>query len=57
MRQMIFSYKELLAKIEKLESNDVNQSEQIRNIYALIKELLEPQIKNREQIGFKISGK
>lgn len=57
MRQMIFSYKELLEKIEKLEANDANQSEHIRNIYALIKELLEPQIKNREQIGFKISSK
>jgi hypothetical protein len=57
MRQMISSYKDLLEKIEKLEASDTRQSEEILSIYELIKELLEPQIKNREQIGFKISGK
>jgi hypothetical protein len=57
MRQMIFSYKTLLEKIEKLEASDTKQTQEIRRIYNLIKELLEPSIKNREQIGFKISGK
>jgi hypothetical protein len=57
MRQMISSYKDLLEKIEKLEASDTRQTEEILNIYQLIKELLEPVVKNREQIGFKISGK
>ncbi len=54
MRALIASYKDLLKKIEKLESNDLAQSESIRNIYQLIKDLLEPAFKNPKQIGFKI---
>ncbi|HEY0744531.1 MAG TPA: ORF6N domain-containing protein [Chryseosolibacter sp.] len=57
MRQMIFSYKELLKRIEKLEDLDLKKADHIRNIYDMIKELLEPSIRNRGQIGFKISGK
>ncbi|HEY0656155.1 MAG TPA: hypothetical protein VGD65_23635 [Chryseosolibacter sp.] len=56
MRQMIFWYKSLLEKIEKLEASDKNQTQEIKNIYNLIKELLQPSIRDREQIGFKISG-
>jgi hypothetical protein len=58
MRQMISSYKELVKKIEKLEASDTEKSKQIRSIYTLIKELLEPSVRNGRQIGFKIpSGK
>ncbi|HEY0768994.1 MAG TPA: hypothetical protein VGD31_01580 [Sphingobacteriaceae bacterium] len=53
---MIFWYKSLLEKIEKLEASDKNQTQEIKNIYNLIKELLQPSIRDREQIGFKISG-
>jgi hypothetical protein len=56
MRQMISSYNDLLEKIEKLEATSSNHSTQIRAIYDLIKELLEPSIKDRPQIGFKISS-
>ncbi len=54
MRQMIVSYKDLLDKIEELESSDTEQTKHIRNIYDLIKELLEPAVKNPRKIGFKI---
>jgi hypothetical protein len=57
MRQMVSLHKDLLEKIEKLEASHSRQNEDIGNIYNLIKELLEPSIKNRERIGFKISGK
>ena len=57
MRQMIFSYKELLKRVEKLEDADLKKDDQIREIYALIRELLEPAINDREPIGFKISSK
>jgi hypothetical protein len=57
MRQMISFHKDLLKKIEKLEASDLEQSDQITNIYNLIKELLEPSIRNREQIGFNINTK
>jgi len=54
MRQLITSYKGLLGRIEKLEASDSEKNKHIKNIYSLIKELLEPSIKNRKPIGFKI---
>jgi hypothetical protein len=56
MRQMITSYKDLLEKIEKLEASDLEQNKHIRNIYNLIKELLEPSVKNPKPIGFRIGS-
>jgi hypothetical protein len=56
MRQMIFSYKDLLEKIEKLEASDLEQNKHIRNIYNLIKELLEPAVKKQRPIGFRIKS-
>jgi len=57
MRQMITGYKELLDKIEKLESAQESSNEHIGNIYKIIKELLEPDYKKREPVGFKLSKK
>lgn len=56
MRQMIISYKDLLEKIEKLEASDLEQNKHIRNIYDLIKELLEPPAKKQRPIGFRIKS-
>ena len=53
MRQLISSYSELLRKIEKIETSDGEQNKHIRNIYNLIKELLEPAVKIRRPIGFR----
>jgi uncharacterized protein HemY len=57
MRQMIIGYKDLLKKIEKLEKAQMDSNEDIASIYNLIKELLEPAIKDRPPVGFKINQK
>jgi hypothetical protein len=56
MRQMASGYKDLLSKIEKLETNDITQDEQIQKIYQLITDLLEPVVRKRNPIGFKTSA-
>ena len=55
MRKLITNYEELLQKIEVLESNALEQNEQIINIYEIIKELIEPTYKNRKPIGYRIN--
>ena len=55
MRQLIVGYKDLLRKIEKLEKAQMESNEDISSIYKIIKELLEPAIKDRPPVGFKIS--
>jgi hypothetical protein len=55
MRQMINSYHDLVTKIEKLEASDMQQNEHIRNIYDVIKELLESVVKDQRSIGFRTS--
>ncbi len=55
MRQLIMSYKGLAEKIEKLEASDSEKNKHIKNIYSLIKELVEPTLKPRRPIGFKVS--
>lgn len=57
MRQMISSYKVLLRKIEKLEKAQLDNNEDISSIYRIIKDLLEPSIKDRTPIGFKIQSR
>ena len=54
MRKLITGYEELLQKIEALESQALEQNEQIINIYEFIKELIEPAYKNRQPIGYRI---
>lgn len=53
MRQWIGNYEELLERIEQLEANEIEQNEQIKEIYNTIKELLEPTVKERRRVGFK----
>ena len=54
MRQMIAGYSDLLKKIEKIEKDQMGSNQDIVSIYKIIKELLEPSIKDRPPIGFKI---
>ena len=54
MRKLITGYEELLQKIEALESQALEQNEQIIYIYEFIKELIEPSYKNRQPIGYRI---
>lgn len=57
MRQLIIGYKDLLKKIEKVEKAQMESNEDIASIYRIIKELLEPAIKDRPPVGFKIPQK
>ena len=54
MRQLIAGYSDLLKKIEKIEKDQMGSNQDIVSIYKIIKELLEPSIKDRPPIGFKI---
>jgi hypothetical protein len=56
MRQMISSHKDMLHKLEEMEKSVQDHDEKIILIFQTIKELLEPEIKNRKPIGFKISS-
>lgn len=57
MRQLILTHKEILEKIEILEAIGTRHDQQITSIFNYIKELLEPSIKNRPIIGYKIPEK
>src|SRR6185436_609358 len=50
MRQVPFEYSDLLKKIEKLEEGQLNNNQDISNIFKLIRELLEPAVKEREPV-------
>ncbi len=54
MRQMIAGYSDLLKKIEKVERDQMGSNQDIASIYKIIKELLDPSVKDRPPIGFKI---
>lgn len=56
MRRMIMEYKELVEKVEALETEQENQNEKITEIYNLIKNLLQPVVADRKPVGYKISG-
>ena len=57
MRSLIASNEEILEKIENLEAAEEEQNAHIRKIYEIIKELIEPNYKNRKKIGFKRNKK
>ena len=54
MRNLITKYEELLAKVEAIEENALEQNEHIIKIYEVIKELVEPAYKNRKPIGYRL---
>ncbi len=54
MRQLILAHKQILNKIVAMENRLSNHDEEIIRIFEYIKSLLEPAIKNRKPIGFKI---
>ena len=56
MRQVIIGYKHLLKKIDKLEKGQIVNSQEIRSIYQIIKDLLEPSIKHHRPVGFRIKS-
>lgn len=54
MRRLIVDKKELLKRIEKLESAQGKSNERISSIFRIIKELLEPALKGRRPVGIQI---
>jgi hypothetical protein len=54
MRQMALGHTDLLKKIQKLEEAQMSNNMDIANIFKLIRELLEPSVKARAPLGFKI---
>jgi hypothetical protein len=52
IRQFAANYKELLEKIDELQKVDSEQNKHINNIYKIIEELVKPESKNKNPIGF-----
>ncbi len=52
MRALILSNKDILLKLEKLEKNVTNNTEDIQVIFQYVKKLLTPEVKPRTRIGF-----
>jgi len=52
IRQFSQNYSELLKKIDELQKADKEQNKHISNIYRIIEELMKPEIKKKNRIGF-----
>lgn len=53
MRELLLTHKDILLKLEQLERQVVQNSEDIQMIFAALKELLNPPNPPRQMIGFK----
>lgn len=56
MREMLLTHKDILLKLEQLEKQVVQNSDDIQMIFAALKELLNPPQPPRRMIGFKVGG-
>lgn len=54
MREVLLTHKEILLKLEQLEKKITNHDEEIQIIFNTLKELINPPIKERKKIGYKI---
>ena len=57
LREMLLNHKDILLKLEQMEKQIIENSGDIQNIFAALRELLNPPQKPRPAIGFKLSGK
>ncbi|MDD5571010.1 MAG: ORF6N domain-containing protein [Bacteroidales bacterium] len=57
MRKMLLTHKEILLKLEQLEKKLTNHDEEIEMIFNTLKELIKPQNKERNKIGYKLPEK
>ncbi|MDF2454412.1 MAG: hypothetical protein K0R51_405 [Cytophagaceae bacterium] len=57
LREMLFTNKDVLLKLEKLEYQVGEHSSEIQVIFKYLKELLNPEQPERVQIGFKTKKK
>jgi hypothetical protein len=53
MREMVLTHKDILLKLEQLEKQVIQNSEDIQMIFAALKELLNPPQAPRPRIGFR----
>ena len=56
LREMLLTNKDILLKLEQLERQVVQNSEEIQTIFAALKELINPPQEPREPIGFKTAA-
>ncbi|MCX5750333.1 MAG: ORF6N domain-containing protein [Candidatus Saganbacteria bacterium] len=52
LRQILATHKELAAKLDLLESKVAGNSNQIRQIFGAIRQLMNPPVKKQKKIGF-----
>jgi hypothetical protein len=57
MREMLLTHKDLLLKMNALESKVTNQDKSIKQIFAYLKQLIQEKNEPLPQIGFKQKGK
>ena len=55
--EMLLTHKDILLKLEQMEKQMIENSSDIQNIFAALRELLNPPQKPRQSIGFKLTGK
>jgi hypothetical protein len=53
MRELLLTHKDILLKLEQLENQVTQNSEDIQTIFAALKELLNPSQEPRPRIGFR----
>ena len=53
LSEMLFTHKDLLIKMNELESKVSNQDKSIKHIFAYLKKLIQEEGKPRQPIGFK----
>lgn len=53
MREMLLTHKDILLKLEQLENQVMQNSEDIQMIFAALKKLLNPTQEPRPRVGFR----
>lgn len=56
LRELLYLHKDVLLKLEQLEKQVTNNTEDISQIFIVIKQLINHPTPPREPIGFKVSG-
>jgi hypothetical protein len=56
MRELLLSHQDILLKLEQMEKQVIQNSEEIQQIFNVLKELLATPQEPRKRIGFKIPG-
>ncbi|MFH0867263.1 MAG: ORF6N domain-containing protein [Bacteroidota bacterium] len=56
MRELAISHKDILLKLDELESKVSSHDEQILLIFEYLKKLITPETKTRKRVGYRING-